>query len=67
MTDSKEIGNVIEGGLVFKKTSPDSPNKGKKIKTKAKKKGYITGLHGSGSAKKKAMIRERRANRHKNK
>ena len=30
---------------------------------KAKKKSYITGAHGSGSAKKKAKIRERRANR----
>ena len=29
------------------------------------KKSYITGLHGSASAKKKAQIRERRANRHK--
>ena len=33
--------------------------------TKAKKKKYITGLHGSGAAKKKAEIRQRRANRHK--
>jgi hypothetical protein len=65
MADSKEIKNVIEGGLVFRKASSDNANNGKKVKTKAKKKTYITGLHGSGSAKKKAMIRERRANRHK--
>ena len=38
-----------------------------KVKTKAKKKTYITGLHGSGAAKKKADIRKRRANRHKSK
>ena len=36
-----------------------------KIKTKAKKKKYITGAHGSGSAKQKAKYREQRANRHK--
>jgi hypothetical protein len=37
------------------------------VKTKAKKKKYITGAHGSGSAKQKAKYREQRANRHKNK
>ena len=31
------------------------------------KKSYITGLHGSGSAKMKADIRKKRANRHKGK
>ena len=36
-----------------------------KVKTKAKKKGYITGAHGSGSARQKAKYREQRANRHK--
>ena len=30
-----------------------------------KKKKYITGAHGSGSAKQKAKYREQRANRHK--
>ena len=30
-------------------------------------KSYITGLHGSGSAKMKADIRKKRANRHKGK
>ena len=38
-----------------------------KVKTKAKKKTYITGLHGSGAAKMKAEIRKKRANRHKGK
>ena len=33
------------------------------MKTKAKKKKYITGAHGSGSAKQKAKYREQRANR----
>ena len=36
-----------------------------KVKTKAKKKQYITGAHGSGSARQKAKYREQRANRHK--
>ena len=34
-----------------------------KVKTKAKKKKYITGAHGSGAAKQKAKYREQRANR----
>jgi len=33
------------------------------VKTKAKKKKYITGAHGSGSAKQKAKYRQQRANR----
>lgn len=36
-----------------------------KVKTKAKKKQYITGAHGSGSAKQKAKYRQQRASRHK--
>ena len=36
-----------------------------KVRTKAKKKKYITGAHGSGSARQKAKYREQRANRHK--
>ncbi len=36
-----------------------------KVKTKAKKKKYITGAHGSGSAMQKAKYRQQRANRHK--
>ena len=42
-----------------------SGKKEEKVKTKAKKKAYITGQHGSGSAKMKAEYRRRRANRHK--
>lgn len=58
------IENVIISGIVFKgeKGKPQEENK---IKTKAKKKTYITGQHGSGAAKMKAEIRKRRANRHK--
>lgn len=62
---SDEIDDIISGGgLVFKKKSSGPKDNGK-IKTKAKKKKYITGAHGSGSARQKAKYREQRANRHK--
>jgi hypothetical protein len=61
----EEVQQAITTGIVFK-GSKLSPKSGEaKVKTKAKKKTYITGLHGSGAAKKKADIRRRRANRHK--
>lgn len=62
MSDIDEI--IAGGGLVFKGVPKGDPNAGK-VKTKAKKKKYITGAHGSGSAKQKAKYREQRANRHK--
>jgi len=44
-----DIDDIIAGGgIVFRK---------------AKKKGYITGAHGSGSARQKAKYRQQRANR----
>lgn len=52
--------------MVFRKSPKDSGDNGK-VKTKAKKKKYITGAHGSGSARQKAKYREQRANRHKGK
>ena len=61
---SDNFTDILEGGIVFKKSS--SGNKeSDKVKTKAKKKKYITGAHGSDSAKQKAKYREQRANRHK--
>ncbi len=61
----EEILRAMTTGIVFHgeklRPEPDKP----KQKTKAKKKAYITGAHGSGSAKMKADIRRRRANRHK--
>lgn len=60
MTDIDDI--IAGGGLVFKKTRQESGDNGK-VKTKAKKKKYITGAHGSGSARQKAKYREQRANR----
>ena len=43
----------------------DKPKQDDKVKTKAKKKKYVTGAHGSGSAMQKAKYRKQRANRHK--
>ncbi|MBB3703133.1 hypothetical protein [Alloprevotella rava] len=61
----EEIQQAITTGIVFKGTKRSKKSEETKVKTKAKKKTYITGLHGSGAAKKKADIRRRRANRHK--
>ena len=60
------IEEAMMGGIVFN-GKKDQPKEEYKVKTKAKKKTYITGLHGSGSAKMKAEIRKKRANRHKGK
>ncbi len=50
------IEEAMMGGIVFK-GKKEKPKEENKIKTKAKKKTYITGLHGSGAAKMKAEIR----------
>ena len=60
-----DFQSILENGITFgrgggKKTAADD-----KVKTKAKKKAYITGAHGSGSARQKAKYRQQRANRHK--
>ena len=60
-----DIDDIIMGGMVFKGGGGPKKDDDDKVKTKAKKKKYITGAHGSGSAKMKAEIRRRRANRHK--
>jgi len=61
-----DIDEIIAGGgMTFLKASSGGDKKDDKVKTKAKKKKYITGAHGSGSAKQKAKYREQRANRHK--
>ena len=61
-----DINDVILNGITFrggpKKERP--ANGSEKVHSKAKKQ-YVTGAHGSGSAKKKADIRKGRASRHK--
>ena len=59
-----DFQNILENGINFGRGG-DKPKDDGKVKTKAKKKQYITGAHGSGSARKKAKYREQRANRHK--
>ena len=61
MTDIDEI--IAGGGMTFKKTSQSEADASRKVKTKARKKQYITGAHGSGWAKQKAKYRQQRANR----
>jgi len=61
-----DIDAVILEGITFRGGPKGGAKKEEaKVKTKAKKKQYITGAHGSGAAKKKADIRRQRANRHK--
>ena len=69
MSKGDDIDQIIAGGgVVFSRGSQSNGTRDDdKVKTKAKKKTYITGLHGSGAAKMKAEIRRKRANRHKGK
>lgn len=60
-----DIDDIIMGGMVFKAGGDPKKEDDGKVKTKAKKKKYITGAHGSGSARQKAKYRQQRANRHK--
>jgi hypothetical protein len=59
-----DFQHILENGINFGRAG-DKPKDDGKVKTKAKKKQYITGAHGSGSARQKAKYREQRANRHK--
>ena len=59
-----DFQNILENGINFGRGG-DKPKDDGKVKTKAKKKQYITGAHVSGSARQKAKYREQRANRHK--
>jgi hypothetical protein len=59
-----DFQSILENGINFGRGG-DKPKDDGKVKTKAKKKQYITGAHGSGSARQKAKYREQRANRHK--
>jgi len=60
-----DIDSVILSGITFRGAPKAAAGKGgDKTKTKARKKAYVTGAHGSASARKKADIRQARANRH---
>lgn len=63
MSKEDDFQQILENGISFGRGGERrDPNAGK-VKTKAKKKKYITGAHGSGSARQKAKYREQRANR----
>lgn len=59
-----DFDDILLNGINFGRGG-DKPKQDDKVKTKAKKKKYITGAHGSGSAMQKAKYRQQRANRHK--
>ena len=64
-TLNSQFEDILVNGINFGRGGErKDPNEGK-VKTKAKKKKYVTGAHGSGSARQKAKYREQRANRHK--
>ena len=60
-----DIEDILINGISFGRGGSRPKDDDGKVKTKAKKKKYITGAHGSGSARQKAKYREQRANRHK--
>lgn len=58
-----DFDDILMNGINFGKGGRKKPADGK-VRTKAKKKKYFTGAHGSGSAMQKAKYREQRAKRH---
>ena len=58
MADAKEIRYAIMNGISFGSAKKDSDDNDK-VRTKARKKSYHTGTHGSASARHKAEIRQR--------
>lgn len=64
MSKEDDFLSILQNGINFGRGG-DKPKQDDKVKTKAKKKKYVTGAHGSGSAMQKAKYRKQRANRHK--
>ena len=64
MSKESDFEDILVHGISFGRGGGPR-QEDNKVKTKAKKKKYITGAHGSGSARQKAKYREQRANRHK--
>ena len=65
MSKGDDIDAIIAGGGISwgRGGASNKREDDGKVKTKAKKKAYITGAHGSGSARQKAKYRAQRANR----
>lgn len=58
-----DFQDILENGISFKKGGSGQKPADDKVRTKAKKKKYVTGAHGSGSALQKAKYRNQKANR----
>ena len=54
MTGQEDFQKILENGISFGRGGERKADNDK-VKTKAKKKKYITGAHGSGSARQKAI------------
>ena len=65
MSNSDDFQSILENGISFGRGGSKKADDTDKVRTKAKKKQYVTGAHGSGSARQKAKYRTQRANRHK--
>lgn len=63
MADDNEILYAMMNGINFGGAKKERKDDSNKVKTKARKKGYQTGAHGSGAARHKADIRQRVKNR----
>lgn len=59
MANEQEIRHAIMNGVKFNGSSRPKDENGNKVKTKARKKSYFTGAHGSAASKHKAEIRQR--------
>ena len=57
MSKESDFEDILANGINFGRGGDKHKDDGK-VKTKAKKKQYITGAHGSGSARQKAKYRE---------
>ena len=60
-----EFQDILVNGISFGRGGERPKQDEVKVKTKAKKKKYITGAHCSGSAMQKAKYREQRSKRNK--
>ncbi len=63
MADDNEILYAMMNGINFGGAKKERKDDSSKVRTKARKKGYQTGAHGSGAARHKAEIRQRVKNR----
>lgn len=67
MSQEDDFQSILENGISFGKGGQKKNTDDGKVRTKAKKKKYVTGAHGSGAAMQKAKYRQKRTNRHKGK